>query len=434
MKILRLQAENVKRLVAVDIHPNGSVVRINGMNGQGKTSVLDSIQLVLGWKTLDQPKVIRDGETHAEAVLDLGDLVAKRHWTANDKSYLEVKSKDGAKYPSPQAVLDKLVGTLSFDPLSFIRMDAKKQAATLRELVGVDTTALDAERQRLFDQRTAVNRDLGNAKARLVSLPEVAAPDEEVSVSDLTAEYQALTATLAANQRIRDEVAKSERQHGQATQRVTRAAQEVTRLGVALEQARRELKGAEAEAELFADSVTSDRERAAALVDPDLNVVAEKMKNVEATNRAVRAKKSRADESNRVAALETSSGNHMLEIAKVDADKAALLQAAKFPVEGLSFDDTGIVFNGLPLQQASAAEQLRVSLGMGLALNPKLKVILIRDGSLLDEKSLGMVAEMAEKADAQVWIEMVGTGTGASGIVIEDGQVAGPHLSVVANS
>jgi hypothetical protein len=64
---------------------------------------------------------------------------------------------------------------------------------------------------------------------------------------------------------------------------------------------------------------------------------------------------------------------------------------------------------------------------MGLALNPKLKVLLIRDGSLLDERSLAMVADMSERAGGQCWVEVVGKGP--AGIVIEDGLVEGAEAT-----
>ena len=67
-----------------------------------------------------------------------------------------------------------------------------------------------------------------------------------------------------------------------------------------------------------------------------------------------------------------------------------------------------VTYNNVPFDQCSSSEQLRVSLAMGLALNPKLKVILIRDGSLLDgqrhapccldKDNLKMIAEMAAVA------------------------------------
>jgi len=60
---------------------------------------------------------------------------------------------------------------------------------------------------------------------------------------------------------------------------------------------------------------------------------------------------------------------------------------------------------------------------MGLAMNPKLKVLLIRDGSLLDEDNLKLIADMAKEADGQVWIERVGKGEEVS-VIIEEGEVA----------
>ena len=111
-------------------------------------------------------------------------------------------------------------------------------------------------------------------------------------------------------------------------------------------------------------------------------------------------------------------------IEAIDARKEAEMSGASFPVDGLTFDEMGVSYNGLPFGQASHAEQLRVSLAMGLAMNPDLRVMLIREGSLLDDAHLAMVAEMVTEADAQVWLERVGKGPEV-GIVIEDGMVAG---------
>ena len=50
MKIIRLKAENVKRLHAVEITPEGEVVVVAGKNGAGKSSVLDAITYALAGK------------------------------------------------------------------------------------------------------------------------------------------------------------------------------------------------------------------------------------------------------------------------------------------------------------------------------------------------------------------------------------------------
>ena len=61
-------------------------------------------------------------------------------------------------------------------------------------------------------------------------------------------------------------------------------------------------------------------------------------------------------------------------------------------------------------------------MAMAIAMNPKLKVCLIRDGSLLDDDSLKVIEEMSAKHGFQVWMECVARGAGV-GIVIEDGEI-----------
>ena len=90
------------------------------------------------------------------------------------------------------------------------------------------------------------------------------------------------------------------------------------------------------------------------------------------------------------------------------------------PVPALSLTQDGVLLEGLPLEQASDARaQLRLSCSIAMAQNAKLRVIRVRNGSLLDEDSMAILREMAEDRDwSQVWIEMVDT-TGKVGIVIE---------------
>lgn len=83
MKIIELQAENVKRLRAVDITPDGTLQVIGGRNAQGKSSVLDAVWLALGGgkAAKETPLPIRDGQEKASVRLDLGDLIVTRSWT-----------------------------------------------------------------------------------------------------------------------------------------------------------------------------------------------------------------------------------------------------------------------------------------------------------------------------------------------------------------
>ena len=73
MRIFELRTENVKKVKAIEITPKSDVVVISGNNGQGKTSVLDSIWYALqgrtGLKGVSMP--IRKGEKKASVTLKL---------------------------------------------------------------------------------------------------------------------------------------------------------------------------------------------------------------------------------------------------------------------------------------------------------------------------------------------------------------------------
>jgi hypothetical protein len=92
-------------------------------------------------------------------------------------------------------------------------------------------------------------------------------------------------------------------------------------------------------------------------------------------------------------------------------------------VPGLGFEEDAVTYNGLPFAQASDAEQIKVSIAMGMAGNPKLRVMRIKDGSLLDDDSMKVVEEMAVTNDFQVFVEVVDT-SGKVGVYLVDGEIA----------
>jgi hypothetical protein len=61
-------------------------------------------------------------------------------------------------------------------------------------------------------------------------------------------------------------------------------------------------------------------------------------------------------------------------------------------------------------------------MAVALASKPRLRVVLIRDGSLLDDESMELLRKFADDNDIQVWIERVGSND-ADALIIEDGEV-----------
>lgn len=416
-KIIELRAENFKRLKAVQINPDGNVVIISGANAAGKSSCLDAISSALGGAGMSPEKPVREGHDKAKIRVELDDLVVEKTFTSAGSAQLTVMAKDGVKYPSPQAMLDKLVGKLSFDPLAFSRMVPKDQLSTLRTLVQLDFSAMDRDRQAAFDQRTTVNRDLKAAQARLDAAPfHEGVPDKEVSLADLTTEYRRRQQHNRANEEITRKASAAEQALANAREAHASVLRQIEELNEKLASIQGDVEYAEA---VFEEA----RAAANALVDLDVNETGEQMATVEATNQKVRANATRKSLAQTVKELSDRSNGLTTTIDDIDVRKKAALETAKFPVPGLSFDEGGVLFNGIPFSQASSAEKLKVSMAMGIALNPKLRVVLIRDASLLDAESLKIVADMAAKTDSQVWLERVADGDPV-GFVIEDGMVA----------
>lgn len=391
-KILRLQSTNYKKLVATEITPEGNLVVINGKNGAGKSSILDSITAALGGVSKrDTPKPIREGQDSAEIVLETEELVVTRRFTQSG-STLVVTNHEGAKFPKGQAKLDDLLGKLSLDPFAFTQLSEKAQLEQLLALVDLpfDPKELEQQRKELYDQRAEIGR-----QGKAIGEVEVddTLPEHDQSASDL---IQQITEANRHNQEI--ESARSQRDS--LNLRIEELEQQ-------LEEARKEFAGLETAA--LKDAIdTADLEK--------------QLANVEETNALIRANNEAREHKTKQTRLRKAYESLTEDIVAVDRTKADGLAKAEMPVAGLGFDTDGVTFEGIPFKQVNTASQIRVSMAMAMALNPKLRVIRIAEGSLLDEENMQLIADMARQHDYQVWVEQVGDGDG-TGIIIEDGEV-----------
>ena len=431
MHITQLKAENVKRLTAVSITPDGNMVVIGGKNGSGKSSCLDSILYALGGKGAIPGKPVRDGELEADITVRLdGDppLVVTRTIKADGSSKLEVIHDHGdgvtSALKSPQKVLDSLIGRIAFDPLAFTRQKPADQVETLKEITGVDTTEADTKIDSLFDQRSEVNREVKRLEGVVASLPvHEGVPDEEQSSADVLAE---LNEAREHNDRVDSHFVDADKADDvveSALGQVADTEGRISNLESQLEAARKELHERRAALVEFEKDAVSKRSAAEILDKIDLAPIESKLSTLESVNARVRdnAKAREAADELEVAKREAVKLSEEVESAR--KSKLALMAGAEWPVEGLGFGERGVTFNDLPFDQCSSAEQIRISTAIGLSQHPKLKVLFIRDGSLLDEDSLADVARMAEQYGGQVWVEAVRDDETCT-VVIEDGMVA----------
>lgn len=404
LKILSLEAENFKKLRVVRIAPDGNVVQITGANGAGKSSVLDAIWVALAGKGVAPSQPVRAGEEEARIRLDLGEIIVTRKFPLDGTPTLSVTTAEGAKFPSPQTMLDKLLGALTFDPLAFTRMKPKEQRTELARLLGITDQLAQMERERadVFAARTDINRDLKRAEAQLAGMPAVAAC-EPVDVS----------AVVAQAREARDHNTKVTREQQRRAAERARAHQMIDRA--------KELRIEAEHLEASALGIEETLDALPELADvQDVEALEATIAEASTRNEQHRAYTARQEAAQQVAALRAESDNATKAIEELDTAARALVAGAKLPIDGLGVTDDGVTYHGLPLEQASSAEQLRVSVAIAMAMHPTLRVLRIQDGALLDERSLALIAEMADANDYQCWIERVGTDAKV-GIIMEDG-------------
>ena len=428
MKILQLTAENVKRLHVVEITPGGApVVVIAGDNEAGKSSVLDAIEMALGGKGSLPIEPIRRGAQDAKIVADLGDMIVTRRFTKGGSS-LTVTNRDGLKYPSPQALLDGLVGRLSFDPLAFAGMKADEQAATLRQLAQIDTTDLELAHKAAYDERTLINRDLSQATTVLATMP----PHPEAGTEPEST--TALSARLDAADQLAAQAAADERALAladQATRTAAAAADKADQLVIELQDRLAKAEADEEAAHMALAAAKDDSSaktaahRASAARVPDRAALRAQIVAIEGRNQLVAKNQERARLAQRATETKAHADQLTARLAQLETEKAERLARATFPVAGLGLDANGVTWQGLPFEQASMSVRTRVSVAMGLALHPTLRVCLVRNGNDLGKQNLQLLAELAAEHEAQLWVERIAGGDGQTTVVIEDGSVQG---------
>ena len=154
----------------------------------------------------------------------------------------------------------------------------------------------------------------------------------------------------------------------------------------------------------------------------DISAIQSEIEGAEAINQAVAQKKEKAKQEGIAAKATDLAYDCTTHMEQNKSEIRKRIEDADMPIEGLGLRDGTVTMDGLPLEQASDSDILRISCAIAMRICNDLKVIRIRHGSLLDSKSLVLLSEIADEFDCQIWIERVDE-SGKIGFVIEDGRV-----------
>lgn len=421
VKITSFEAENVKRVKAVQLSPaaDGLTV-IGGRNNQGKTSVLDAIAWALAGNKRRPSAAKREGaagEPFMKVELSNG-LVVERKGEAG-----RLKVTDPAGGKSGQALLDGFVEQLALDLPRFMAMGDAQKADELLKIVGVgdELAELEAKEEADYNRRLAIGQMAKQKRGAAEELPSYPdAPAEPVSASELIREQQAVLARNGENQRKRQEASRIARD-------LATAQEELKRLEARAEEHRNRwqetLGNCDAQAILIGDlerDLETARKTAEQLRDESTAEIEASIAAIDEVNAKVRANAAKAAAEAEAAELEGQYDDLTAAIERTRADKRRLLEGAGMPLPGLSVDAGRLAYNGRLWDSMSGSDQLKVATAIVRKLKPDCGFVLVDKLEQMDPQTLAEFGAWCEAEGLQVIGTRVGTGDECS-IVIEDG-------------
>lgn len=439
----RLEIEQILGVEKLVIEP-GAVTIIEGRNASGKTSILEAARALL--RGGHDPSLLRHGAEEGRIRLTLADGTMFLKRVTKERSSLEVTEPQKGRISRAQAYVDSQVDALGIDPMAIVTCPPSKRAEylaeamplkvepdvfeaiigrrpTAREAAGNALDLLASERQRLYDERTAVNRTLKDKRTTAAQLRETLPAAAEVPADPV-----GLRAKRTEMEEAHDhEIDTAKQKRTEAAERINAdlgdandAASEREDAGV--EKLRREAEACIEEVRALGRKRAAEREGLARTAQAaayeveraevatvgekytaPLAELAEQITKAEAAaNEYQRASKTReiiASSEKDAARAEAGSKALSRAIDELDALKVSLLE--KLPIKGLEIREGQVLVDGVPFERVNRARQIEIAVKVAQLRAGNIGLIVVDDTEHLDSESFAAFEAAAAGAGLQ---------------------------------
>jgi DNA repair exonuclease SbcCD ATPase subunit len=422
IKVLSLVVENFKNIEKTEVDFAGRSATIIGKNGAGKSSLIQAICSPIDSNYIPA-KPVKKGEERGSIELTIGGSLHGEEETytlglhfseKHKKGRITVTNGEGEKVNGGKQFISDIVGNIGFDIQEFIKLGVtssgsiskpgtQEQIEILKKLMPKDVLKqmhdLDKEFKDVYEARADVNRDISHAKSKLeghdFSQDELERYNEVVDTDGIVSKMTNIEKELEKYNKVFSTV-------------------DSLLDSIPLKQERLALLEEKVEAlhaEITADIDKLDKGEVwlANKTKPSIEAMNIELSNANIHNNKVKEVKSLQDSQIAIRLLQENSEANTERLDKIKREKKQIFTSSPLPVKGLTFDEEGIYFKGLPFVEGQHPSSTIISIGakIGMALNPNLRMLVIKDGSLLDKKTLKWLVTQCEKENYQLFVEMV---------------------------
>lgn len=409
MKIQEVKIKEFKCLKDIEKEIKGNNIVLMGDNGVGKSSFIQFIEIALGKQTNIPPNATGEGEVITDKNGNKYTFTVK---FKDGKPVVTVTSPDGLK-DARKGTIAGIVGALDFDIDEFVELSKtekgrKQQVEIFKSFLSEDVrkeiSRFEANVKANYESRTETNRSLKEKEAVVNSNPllkEIGISKfEKVDTKEVCAQFETAN---ESNNKIKDVISRVEQRKAE----IKSKGEQILKLQLELDQLKDD-SYALTEQNKSADIWLKKKENQII----DLSQFEEKIESASEINKRFDAAEQLKKDIAIVEKLKEEAGELT---AKVESEKQAILDAIRdmeTPIEGLSFDDEQLIYNGIPVNpdSLSTSEIMELGIRLKMAENPELGILFIQRGESLGAKRLQEIQSIADKAGWQIIMEQVERG------------------------
>lgn len=414
--VQQVNIREFKKLTDFNSSFNGDNILLMGENGIGKSSIMQFIRIALG----DQTSIPPNAEGEGQVIVNRdGSTYTLKVKFKDGKPVVTIISPDGLK-DTRKGTLAALFGAMEFDINKFVELSKSKAGRKeqveifkgfLPEEVRSEILRLEANIKSKFDERTELNRLIGDTETLINNSPLVKTDlnsYKRVKISDV---IEKMEKTTKDNEAVRNVVARK-------ASRLEKIEEEKE----SIKTIQGEIKDLEEKIRLAKEKIeikeTSIKDLEATNLQSDEWLKTNKIESVEAYTQTINSANT-ANE-NRKAAVQLKWKIRSLAKMKdesgdltvlIETQRQAVSDAIKdmsSPIDGLSFDEDSLLYNGIAVSpdSLSTSEIMELGIRLKIAENPDC-ILFIECGESLGEDRYNAILETARKEKRQVIMEQV---------------------------